>query len=289
MKPILVAFLLILGAAGASGAEQAKPPHPAIWKVQGRNSTLYLLGSVHLLSANAAWRDARIDSAIDAADTFYFEAPLEMDATKRFIAAEGSLPPGQSLRASLPPDFQRELDEDLASLAIPEANVDGRRPWLAMVLMLGLQFRQAGLSSTGVDVALMAEANARGKPLRYFETPEQQLALFALDDPKLELENFESFLQDFKGETADIAPMMNAWAAGDQKKLEAMLMKDYAQHPALRKAMFDDRNRAWATTLKDVLDTQSGTFLITVGAGHLVGEGGVPALLRRAGYRVTEL
>ena len=37
-----------------------------------------------------------------------------------------------------------------------------------------------------------------GKKLRYFETIEQQMALIAPDDRKLELESFESFLKGFK-------------------------------------------------------------------------------------------
>ena len=283
MKRFLVAIFFLLFAAGAA----AGAAHPAIWKVQGKNSTVYLIGSVHFLSPDLVWRDARMEAAIRAADVFYFETPLDGDAVKTYIATKGALPPGQSLHALLPPDSQSQLDEGLASLGVLEPSVDTRRPWLVMILMLGMQFQKAGLTTTGVDVALAEEARMDGKPLRYFETIEQQMALIAPDDRKLELESFESFLKDFKDEIKDIAPMMDAWAAGDQTRLESLIMKDYADYPVLRKAMLDDRNKAWVKTLKAVLDQEHGTFLVTVGAGHLVGEQGVPALLREAGYAVT--
>ncbi len=284
MKRILALLFALLFCGGAAPAA-----HPALWKVQGKSSTVYLLGSVHLLSPDLAWRDARIESAIGAADAFFFETPLDTDGIQRFVAAKGSLPPGQSLRALLPPESQADLDSDLAALGLAEANVDTRRPWLAQIAMLGLQLRQAGLSLTGVDKALIAEAQARGKPLRYFETTAQQMALIAPDDPRLELESFEGFLKDFRHEIGDIAPMMDAWAAGDETRLAELVAKDFAPYPALRKAMFDDRNAAWTATLRGVLDQEHGTFLVTVGAGHLAGPGGVPALLRAAGYTVTQL
>lgn len=284
MNRILVALFALLFCSAAAPAA-----HPALWKVQGKGSTVYLLGSVHLLSPDLTWRDARIEAAIGAADAYFFEAPLDADGIQHIVAAKGSLPQGQSLRALLPQESQRELDDDLASLGLPEAKIDGRRPWLAQIMMLGLQFRQAGLVLTGVDKALIAEAQARGKPLRYFETTEQQMALIAPDDPKVELESFESFLTDFRHEIGDIARMMDAWAAGDDKRLAGLVAKDFAPYPALRKAMFDDRNAAWTATLRDVLDQEHGTFLVTVGAGHLAGARGVPALLREAGYTVTQL
>jgi uncharacterized protein YbaP (TraB family) len=286
VKRILAALIALLYCGHAFAAPAA---HPALWKVQGKGSTVYLLGSVHLLSPDLAWRDARIEAAIGAADAFFFETPLDTDGIQKIVAAKGSLPPGQSLRALLPPQSQRDLDADLAALGLPEANIDGRRPWLAQITMLGLQFRQAGLVLTGVDLALIAEAQARGKPLRYFETTEQQMALIAPDDRKLELQGFEGFLKDFRHEIQDITPMMDAWASGDAKRLGDLVAKDFAPYPALRKTMFDDRNAAWTATLRGVLDEEHGTFLVTVGAGHLAGDRGVPALLRAAGYTVTQL
>ncbi len=290
MKNAILGFLVALLVGGAFAADAPSAGHPALWRVTGTHSTVYLFGSVHVLSPALAWRDARIDAAIRAADTFYFEAPLDQNAIRQFIETKGSLPAGQSLHTLLPPDAMKDFEDDLALLGVPEANFDTRRPWLVTVAMMGLKFAKANKAPpTGVDLQIVQEVQARGKPLRYFETLEQQVALLAPNDPKVELEAFEVFLKDFKTEDTEMDALTEAWMAGDQDRLATLLMKGFAQHPVARKALFDDRNKAWLKPLEDVLDKESGTFLVTVGAGHLVTERGVPALLRRAGYKVEEL
>ena len=293
MKKAILALLAALLFGGAFAAEQPKPSamgHPGLWRVTGKHSTVYLFGSVHILAPGLAWRDDRVDAAIRAADTYYFEAPIDAGAMKRMIESRGSLPPGQSLHAMLPPDSQHDLDMDLAALGLPEANIDTRRPWLVTIAMMGMRMSKTNKTPpTGVDLQIVQEVQSRGRPMRYFETLEQQVALMAPDDPKMELESFEMFLKDFQKEDDGIDDMTAAWMAGDEDKLATLIMKGFAQHPLARKALFDDRNKAWLTTIEGVLDNESGTFLVTVGAGHLLTERGVPELLRRAGYKVEKL
>ncbi len=69
--------------------------HPALWVVQGKSGTAYLLGSIHILPANIAWHTPQIDAAMNAADTFVFEVPTDdtaMATMRTFIEAHGTLP-----------------------------------------------------------------------------------------------------------------------------------------------------------------------------------------------------
>ena len=50
--------------------------------------------------------------------------------------------------------------------------------------------------------------------------------------------------------------------------------------------LLDDRNQRWVPQIEAMLK-EKHIFFITVGAGHLTGPKGVPALLRKAGYKVT--
>ena len=60
---------------------------------------------------------------------------------------------------------------------------------------------------------------------------------------------------------------------------------ELADQPEVKKALLTDRNRRWALQIETML-REKRVFFITVGAGHLAGPEGVPALLRKAGYKV---
>ena len=80
--------------------------------------------------------------------------------------------------------------------------------------------------------------------------------------------------------------MVTAWANGDQAKLDELINGDLDQFPKARKLLLDDRNLRWVPQIEAMLK-EKHVFFITVGAGHLTGPKGVPALLRKAGYQVS--
>jgi uncharacterized protein YbaP (TraB family) len=121
--------------------------------------------------------------------------------------------------------------------------------------------------------------------MRAFETVEQQIALVAPDDEQAALENFEADLKDLKSPEDEIAGLYEAWASGDPARLDRFLRQEYADQPAVRERLLDARNRAWIPQIEAML-REKHTYFIAVGAGHLAGPAGVPALLRAAGYKV---
>jgi uncharacterized protein YbaP (TraB family) len=264
--------------------------HPALWKVVGKRGTVYLFGSLHLLPPNVDWHARNITRAIAASDVFVFETPEDQDMLQKvqaLIANEGMLPKGESLRALLPADVQGDYDTELAQLGISAQAVDGKRPWLVSLLMEVTQIMKESNASpdSGVDLVLMREATADHKPMRYLETIEQQIALIVPNDSNVELQEFEASLKEAHAEKDDYADFVAAWSGGDTARIDALMSGEFTQLPGARKALLDDRNRAWLGKIEGMLD-EDGTFFVTVGVGHLVGPAGVPALLPAAGYAV---
>jgi uncharacterized protein YbaP (TraB family) len=262
---------------------------PSLWHVRGAKADVYLLGSVHILPPGVQWRSAPIQGAITRADVFVFEVPQDEKSLARLqvmIAAKGMLPPGQTLRALLSKSARADFDAVLASSGLAPSAVERSRPWLAGLQLLFAEIaRHKFAVENGVDSQLAAEAVKAGKPLRYLETVEQQFAVLAPEDRRLEMEQFEAGLKDLKDIASQVQPMVDAWAAGDQKRLDRLVNGDLDRFPAARKALLDDRNRAWLPQITAMLK-EKGTFLVTVGAGHLTGPQGLPALLRKAGHKV---
>ena len=83
-----------------------------------------------------------------------------------------------------------------------------------------------------------------------------------------------------------LSSSVRAWSTGDQAKLDELINGDLKEFPQARRQLLDDRNKRWVPQIQAMLK-EKHIFFITVGAGHLTGRGGVPALLRQAGYKVT--
>jgi uncharacterized protein YbaP (TraB family) len=172
------------------------------------------------------------------------------------------------------------------SSGLEPATVARERPWLAGIQLMFAQIAKLSYAaSNGVDSVLMESARRNHKDIRYFETIADQFALLAPDDRTLELQEFEAGLKDLRDVSAGIHPMIQAWSNGDQKKLDELINGDLKQFPQARKMLLDDRNRRWVPQIEAMLK-EKHIFFIVVGAGHLTGPAGVPALLRKAGYKV---
>jgi uncharacterized protein YbaP (TraB family) len=61
--------------------------------------------------------------------------------------------------------------------------------------------------------------------------------------------------------------------------------EDFAGFPELVDRLVYDRNARWTDQIAELLDGEDDV-LVVVGAGHLVGDRGVPALLEKRGFKV---
>jgi len=264
------------------------PAHPALWTVHGPKGTVYLFGSVHLLPPQVDWHTKEVDAAIAKSDTLVFEIALDADAQQRmmaYIAAHGMLPEGEHLRDMISPEARNELDAEIAKLPLSPDDLDRMQPWLATLMLEITSIAKDNYSpSAGVDQQL--QANPQGKPIIGLETVEQQLALLSSGDPKAQLQSFEAGLKtSTESSNSQIGPLLDAWMHGRVDRIASLTQKDLAKFPEAKKLMFDDRNHAWIGKISEFLD-QPKTYFITVGAAHLAGPDGVPALLRARGFKV---
>lgn len=293
---IVFAALAALLVSAQAFADDAPPmlamidAHPALWTVHGPKGTAYLFGSIHILPPNMNWHTPQIDAAMKASDVFVFEIPMD-DSTKTdiadFVRDNGTLPAGTTLPSLLNPKALKNYNAALTLAHVPPMVLENRRPWLAALVLDVSYMAQRHLSpDDGVDRKVYAEAVAEGgKTFRAFETPEQQFALLMPKDRKLEVSEFDSSLVELLHDQGTMGDLVDAWADGDTKRLAAQAHDGFKGHPDVEKSLFDDRNRNWVGQIGKML-AENHTFFITVGAGHLAGPKGVPALLRAKGYKV---
>jgi uncharacterized protein len=272
--------------------------HPALWTVHGPKGTAYLFGSVHVLPSGIDWKSQALLAAMKRSDTFVFEVPLDHQDQDQAEAAliqqeiedqHGLLPPGESLRKKLPADMVPKYDSVIADLNISPGYLDRLQPWLAATVLETAEFFPSDASAmNGVDVQVYAIASNMHKETRGFETLAQQLAILGPEEQRGGIHELSRVIDQAStdNEKKEYDAMVAAWEHGDIAAIRKETDAGFANDPALRKTMLDDRTARWAAALSGSLTTEPRTLFITVGAAHLVGPKGLPALMRKAGYKV---
>jgi len=95
-----------------------------------------------------------------------------------------------------------------------------------------------------------------------------------------ELDDYDSAVDKFK-------QMLAAWSAGDVDALDKLNNAEFRdKYPDLFQTLVVKRNQSFTAQIQDLLKGDGVSF-VAIGAGHLVGKEGVPALLEKQGYKVT--
>lgn len=268
--------------APAIEATSVAPPGVALWRVTDADSEMFLLGSVHLLDPRLDWRRPAIDAAVAAAERAYFETPVDIAAQAQaalLVMRLGAQPPGRRLSDQLSEDGAARLAAAASDLGFAPATMERLRPWIAMLQIAALSFRKEGLDpNAGVESVLLPELTAAGAEIRYLETIEEQMRFLADLPEEHQLTALEQTLAQLDQAPEQLKRLVGAWATGDLEGLAAENARTAADAPEMHRVIIIERNRNWRDALLRDLDG-AGRTLVVVGAAHLVGKQGLPALL----------
>jgi uncharacterized protein YbaP (TraB family) len=258
--------------------------HAALWSVVTPRGSLHLFGSVHFGHPDFYPFAAPIEEAFRASDTLVFEVdPESLGGVAPEIRQRGLLPDGRLLKDEIPPDLFARVSEVLESMRIPLESVAHQRPSTAALTLTEFSYNAAGyFGEWGVDRYFRERAgNRRTVSL---ETLDEQLGL--LDEFAGE-ESLRSALDFLGAPDEPVTELVRAWRCGDEDALAATFFRADASPAELRvrERIYGERNRKMTERLAPLLEAEGDVFVV-VGAGHLVGPAGIPALLRQRGYTV---
>ncbi len=266
---------------------------PALWTATDEDTTVYLFGTVHILKPGTQWRTPEFDAAFASADAIYFEAdttsPEAEQAVGPLIMQYGLYTDGRTLRDVLDDADEKEVEEAAALLGLPMSALDPMKPWTASINLTFTQLMQDGFDpESGVEIVLEADAAAAGKPLRYFETMEQQLMFFAGMDEEDQIASLVATAEMLEDSPDMIDDLITDWQEADIDGIaELMSDVDVLGSEAIYQTLIVNRNADWVEQIEALMQDEAGTFFIAVGAGHLAGEDSVIAQLRADGIDVS--
>lgn len=287
----IYAAIILLWSATAPVAAQDGRKH-FLWKVEGPGaSTAYLLGSLHVLTPDYYPLSPTIERAFAASRTLVEEVDLdEMSDPAQMMSAmaKAMLTDGRSLDQLVSAATYTELGKRAAAVGLPMAALQRMKPWLVAIVLMAPSLQAAGLSPEhGVDKHFFERAKDVGMKRLAFETLAYQLDRFDQLSPKLQEEMLVSTMAELDTYAGKLRDLARGWAAGDVAALEKELLSAFDQSPEIYDRLLVERNRNWLPQIDSCLQQNAGCFIV-VGAAHLVGRDGLPALLEKKGYRVTQ-
>lgn len=281
-KALLGALLAL-----AACSQPAPVVTPALWEVTGpQGQRGWLFGTIHALPQPVDWRSPWVDKALASSDRLVLEInnaddPAALQAIYRELAGSPGLPP---LEARVPPARLAAFRQIMDKLGLDPASFAMTETW-AVALSLSRQAQAGAESEYGMESALMEAA--RGKPVAQLEGADAQLRLFDSLPEKEQQDLLGAVIAEVSS-AEDGEWLGKAWSTGDMQALEAETRSGLLADPELREALLISRNRAWTGQVAALL--RSGAQpLVAVGAAHMAGAEGLPALLAAEGYTVTRL
>jgi uncharacterized protein YbaP (TraB family) len=283
----MVLLLLVLTAPASAQGERH-----FLWKVEGDTGAVaYLLGSLHVLTQSSYPLPAAIDKAFTNSKVLVEEVDIDQTADPAVMMsalAKAMLTDGRTLDQLVSPATYAEVKRRAEKAGIPLVALQRMKPWLVAVTLMSPTLQAAGFKpELGIDQHYFDRAKAANMRREALETLAYQLDRFDQLAPALQEDLLKTTMEDLDTEVSGVQEMAEAWKAGNTAAIEKLTLSALQESPELYRRLLVERNANWVPQVEACV-TQAKSCFIVVGAAHLVGPDGLPSLLAKKGYKVTQ-
>ncbi len=291
----LLAALLLAGLAPIprlAAQESTSVKKGLFWKATSGNNTLYLLGSIHVGSKEMYPLPKEFEDAFAASKVLIVEVDItkvDMQQMQAMVMSRGMYSGDDSLWNHVGPDVKKSLEDFGDKYQMPAMVLAKMKPWLVAVTISMIPMVKNGMDpNLGIDKYFLDKAAADPqKKIVELETAEWQMNLLAGFSDDVQAKELASAIDQANKSIDHLKKVEDLWKAGDPDKIDAALHEE-AGPPEVEKALLTDRNPHMADVAEQYLKGKDQAFMV-VGAAHLVGKGGVVAMLEKRGYKVQQV
>jgi uncharacterized protein YbaP (TraB family) len=261
---------------------------PAMWVIRDKDSTIYLIGTLHLLRHDTEWDSAKVKKAVTESTELWLEiADVDDQATLLPLVAKYGMDREKTLSSKLSPAQKEKLAKLTDTYGIPVVSLETMKPWMAALMLAVLPLQKSGYDpNAGIDRLLKAQAEKEGDKIFGFETMEQQVRIFADMSESEQIAFLDETLDEVEKGLDLLDKLAKAWIDGDTETIGRILVDDFKKEaPAVYQKLLVQRNIAWSEKIVEMLKG-SGVQQIAVGAAHLAGPDSLQVQLAKRGIKV---
>lgn len=304
------ALAITLALLGSAAAAEPCPPPPApltqasvdegmrkavdrgfLWRITKGGHSSWLYGTLHVGRQPWMFPGPQARMALQSADRLALELDLLDPAVMGRVMA---LMTAEPAAAPLPEPLVRRL-KALAEAWCAGPELAALKPELQAVSLTVAAARRAGLEAAhGADLFLGLQARRLGKPVVSLETPESQMGVLVQPNRDETIRFVDHALSELESGQAlpTLERLAEAWARGDWKELSGYAdwcrCMDTEEDRALMRKINDERNVGMAAQVASRHEAGEKLF-VAVGALHMIGPQGLPALLAARGFEVRRI
>ena len=276
--------------------EQLVPTDKALlWKISGNGlkKPSYLYGTIHLIPKDQLQFTDALQSALDGSKRVAFE--IDMKAMTNFrtqmsLMTKAFMAGGKTLKDLLPAEDYVFVKEKMSEKGIPAGMFERMKPMFLSTMFAGESDGGATVSGqmTSVEMELYRLARKRKLESAGLETADYQMAVFDSipydAQAKMLVESLRTAEADTSSGDGELAKMLDMYREQDITAMQSMIADPESGMAGYEDLLLNRRNRNWIPVMSRYMRDKPTLF--AVGAGHLGGQVGVVALLRKEGYRV---
>lgn len=279
MKPLVIisAFLLVCAL-----PTQAQQQSSLLWEISGKDfkQPSYVFGTFHAMCKT----DFDFHDSIKAklSRTSLLVEELDMTDASMQVKMMQSLASSKPMASYFPAAQFEQMNKQFQEITrVPLTMLNNFKPFMSMSMLLLKSLPCA--EQVQPEMLLIQYAKTKNIPVKGLEQVEEQLA--AIDKQPLDSQAvaLQKMVMRFDSVQQAFTQLTEVYK---KKHIDSLyhFMRGSGMDDAFETALLSERNLRWIPRIKAIATQQPSFF--AVGAGHLGGDQGVIALLRKEGYTV---
>ncbi len=280
MKSLTKILLLII----LVSCDQEKQISPIFYEVTSEKGKVFILGSIHSSDGSIFPLPNYIIERFNESNQFFMEIkPLQNDTLFQETIHD-------DLNYRLKEHISKEtymLVEDISNdLIIPQNILVSLRPSEIISLVEEHELQKVGISNKkGIESYLYYLANEQNMKVDGFESYAEILEKVEQVDTTETEEKLKDYLKNRKRITQETRELLELWKVGNEKGLMEKIKWFSNKYPTFTEIILLERNKKIIKKIEGLLSGKDITF-VSIGLGHLIGEGNIIKILSEKGYNV---